>query len=83
MGKAIVASKLGQMEKILKHNETAYRVEPGNVDELTKGIVILVKNKVLRYRLGENARKEVKNYTWKQHTKRILNKSEALTGKKL
>lgn len=82
MGKAIVASRLGQIEKILKHNETAYMVEPGNVGELAKGIITLVKNKGLRDKLGENAREEVvNNYTWKNHTKRVLNKLELLFGR--
>lgn len=83
MGKAIVASRLGQIEKILRHSKTAYMVEPGNVDELVKGIITLVKNKSLRDRLRENARKEVvKNYTWKNHTKRVLNKLELLSDRK-
>lgn len=85
MGKAIVASNLGQIGKVLEDGKTAILVEPGNVDALVNGILKLAKDKNLREKLGKSARKEViKNYTWRQHTKRILNKLELLSvGKKL
>ena len=75
MGKAIVASKLGQLGKILKNNKTAILVEPGNVEQLIEGILKLVDNRKLRLKLGRNARSEVlKRYTWDSNVKKLLNK---------
>lgn len=48
MGKAIVASDLGQIGKVIKDGETAILVKPGNVEELIDGILKLVGDKDLR-----------------------------------
>jgi len=75
MGKAIVASKLGQIGRVLENNKTAVLVEPGNVGQLIEGILKLVDNKELRLKLGRNARNEVlKKYTWDRNVKKLLNK---------
>jgi len=74
MGKAIVASKLGQIGKILENNKTAVLVEPGNVEQLIEGILKLVDNKELRLKLGRKARSEVlKKYTWGRNVRKLLN----------
>jgi glycosyltransferase involved in cell wall biosynthesis len=73
MGKGIVASRLGQIGEILKHNESALLVEPGNLRELAAGIEQLAASRELRQRLGERAIKEVvANYTWKHNAERVL-----------
>jgi len=73
MGKGIVASNLGQIGKILEDQKTAILVEPGNVDQLTNGILKLANNPSLRRKLGENARKEVlEKYTWDKNIKNLL-----------
>jgi len=73
MGKGIVASNLGQIGKILENNKTAILIEPGNVNELIKGIVKLVKDKGLRQKLGNNASKKAfKKYTWDRNIEKLL-----------
>lgn len=73
MGKGIVASDLDQIGEILEHNKTGWLVEPGNAENLIKGIRELVENEHLRLMLGKNAREEVvKNYTWKGHAKKTV-----------
>lgn len=75
MGKAIVASSLDQMGRILTHKETAYLFEPGNVDELTKGLITVINDEDLRKKMGSNARKVVlEKYTWKKHVEKIMEK---------
>jgi glycosyltransferase involved in cell wall biosynthesis len=75
MGKGIVASKLGQIGEILKDDQTAILVKPGDVGDLVKGIRLLSSNSELRKRLGENAREEIiKKYTWDKHVEKILKK---------
>jgi len=73
MGKAIVASRLGQIGEVLEHKDTALLVEPGNVGELSAAIVSLVENSALRQRLGDNAREvAIQRHTWKQNAQRVL-----------
>jgi len=75
MGKGIVASDLDQIGQILKHDETAWLVKPGEVESLAEGLRVLLEDPARRLRLGEAARKEVtEKYTWKEHTRRIIEK---------
>jgi glycosyltransferase involved in cell wall biosynthesis len=79
MGKAIVASRLGQIGQVLTDQETALLVEPGNVRELVAAIEKLVESDELRTRLGAKARKvAVENYTWKHNAQRVLQAYESL-----
>jgi glycosyltransferase involved in cell wall biosynthesis len=73
MGKAIVASRLGQIGEVLDDEETALLVEPGNVKELAAAIVRVAGSSELRARLGPNAREAaVKNHTWGHNARRVL-----------
>ena len=73
MEKGIVASKLGQIGEVLKHNHNAILVEPGNVNQLAEGILKLAGDKELREKLGRRAREDViENYTWKKNAERVI-----------
>jgi|YNPNPStandDraft_1061719.scaffolds.fasta_scaffold03689_2 glycosyltransferase involved in cell wall biosynthesis len=75
MGKGIVASDLDQIGQVLNHEHSAILVKPGDVESLSAGIETLVDKPELRYKLGANARRDVvAHYTWKEHTRRILDK---------
>lgn len=75
MGKGIVASNLDQIGDVLKHDKTAWMVEPGDVQSLMGGLKTLIDDETLRKNLGQAARHEVvKNYTWKEHTRKIIEK---------
>jgi glycosyltransferase involved in cell wall biosynthesis len=79
MGKAIVASRLGQIGEVLKDRETALLVEPGNVSELTAAIVKLIESDELRMKLGAKAREVVgREYTWKHNAQRVLEAYQSL-----
>lgn len=79
MGKGIVASDLDQIGEVLEHKKTAYLVKPGDQEALVQGLKVLIDHPDLRQTLGINAREEVvKNYTWKQHTHKILEKLKEL-----
>jgi len=82
MGKAIVASRLGQIGEILKDSETAILVESGNIDRLVDGILKLVRDSHLREKLGDKAREEVvENYTWQKNIKRLIARLSPITQK--
>ena len=73
MGKAIVASRLGQIGEVLSHEETALLVQPGSKEALVAAIMDLVRSSDLRARLGANAREAaVHEHTWTHNARRIL-----------
>jgi len=73
MGKAIVASRLDQLEKVLTHNETALLVEPGDAKQLAAAIRLAAGNAGLRDRLGRQARQAaLRNHTWKANAAKVL-----------
>lgn len=73
MGKAIVASHLGQIAQVLEHERTALLVEPGNATALAAAIARLAREPELQARLGQQARQEVVGkYTWNQNAARVL-----------
>jgi len=77
MGKAIVASNLEQIGEVLEHKKTAWLVKPGNIKELTEGIIILARDKELRNMLGRNAGEvAMEKYAWDKHVLRTIEKLE-------
>lgn len=93
MERAILASDLGQQGQILKnsmridsegrissanYNEClALLLEPGSVEALVNGIMVLAADENMRCTLGSNARKEIlRNYKWSHHVSAILKKLE-------
>ena len=75
MGKGIVASDLDQIGEVLQDDHTARLVKPGDAESLMHGLKSLIDNPETRKRLGEAARREVvAKYTWKEHTRKIIEK---------
>ena len=73
LGRAIVASRVGQLAEILDDGETALLVDPGDAEALAAAIVRLAADDGLRNRLGANARKLVmERYTWERNAARVL-----------
>jgi glycosyltransferase involved in cell wall biosynthesis len=68
MGKAIVASRLGQLAEVLEHERTALLVTPGNPEELEQAILRLALNSAKREMLGAAARKAaVERHRWSRN----------------
>ncbi len=81
MGKGIVASDLEQIGEVLKHNQTAWMVKPGDVQSLKLGLKMLIDDEQRRETLGEAARREVvAKYTWTEHTRKIIDKLKERCG---
>lgn len=75
MGKAVVASDLDQLAQVLRHNDTALLVTPGDVQELINAIWLLAEDESLRKRLGQRAREvAMERHTWRQNVARVLQK---------
>jgi glycosyltransferase involved in cell wall biosynthesis len=71
-GKAIVASRLGQIEEVLEHEGSALLVEPANVEELRGALLRLIDDPRLRSELGRNAREAAAQHTWGHTARRVL-----------
>lgn len=79
MGKGIVASRLGQIGEVLRDEETALLVEPGDVEELSRAITRLAREPEMRARLGRQAREEaIRHHTWAHNAARVLQAFRAL-----
>jgi glycosyltransferase involved in cell wall biosynthesis len=73
MGKAIVASRLGQIAEVLEDEKTALLVEPGDARALAQSILRLAKERELRESLGAAARSAAtKRHTWAHNAERVL-----------
>jgi glycosyltransferase involved in cell wall biosynthesis len=59
MGKAVIASSIGGTYVLVKNEETGYLVARGDVSEIARRVLELVKDRQLGRTIGENARKFV------------------------
>lgn len=82
VGKPIIASNIGQIGEVLEHGKTGLLIEPGNYDELAKGILTLLEDEDLKTKLGMNARIEVeKKYSWECNARKIMGIYKGLISK--
>jgi len=73
MGKAIAASNLDQLAKVLSHNETAILVKPGDVNELVEAVRLLAFDARLRESLGRRAREvAIERHTWARNALNVI-----------
>jgi glycosyltransferase involved in cell wall biosynthesis len=73
LGRAIVASELGQAAEILEDGRTARLVPPADVGALAAAIDELARSPSLREELGRNARSEAEQrHTWTIRAAAIL-----------
>ena len=72
---AVVASRIGGLQEIVKDGETGLLFQPGSYTELASILDRLLDDSDLRARLGRNGRKHViENYSWD----RIIDQYEVL-----
>lgn len=71
-GRAIVASRIGQICELLEHDRTALLCDAGDPDSLANSILRMT-NDALRIRLGSAARiRAVERHTWDQVAVKII-----------
>lgn len=71
-GKAIVASRAGQIAEILEDGNNGILVPPGDVAALGDAISRLIREPAERARLGQNARQQaVEHHSWKQYATQV------------
>jgi len=72
MGKALVASNIGQIGEIVENRKDGLLITPGNKRELIESLLFLIDNEKLREKLGKNLNKKVVNYTWNVNAQKIV-----------
>jgi glycosyltransferase involved in cell wall biosynthesis len=73
MGKAIAASHLDQLAKVLTHGETAILSEPGNVNEFVAAVQLLASDAGMRECLGRQAREAaLERHTWARNVSNAM-----------
>lgn len=72
-GKAIIASRLGQISEILENGIDAILINPEKQNELRDALITLIDSEDKRTRLGNMSYNKAKQYTWERSAKSLLN----------
>ena len=71
-GKAIVASRSGQIAEVIRDGENGLLVTPGDTGELAESLLRLIRAPEERSWLGANARQQaVERHSWDQYVQRV------------
>ncbi len=71
-GKAIIATKTGQVAEVIHDGHNGLLVEAGDKNSFAEAMVNLLSDPLVRERLGQQARKQaVEQHSWKQYTKEL------------
>ncbi|MFQ5582964.1 MAG: glycosyltransferase family 4 protein [Calditrichia bacterium] len=66
-GLPVIASRIGQIAKVIRHGVNGMLYSPGNVDELVEILIQCQRAPALQKRLGESARETVlQEFTWEK-----------------
>ena len=79
-GVPILGPDMKDIREVLTHDKNALLVEPDNFNSEIKGLEVLKSDKDLRVRLGNQAKKEMKELTWTKRAQKILNFIETRSG---
>jgi glycosyltransferase involved in cell wall biosynthesis len=70
-GRPIVASDLPAIREVLRHEQNALLVPPGDATGLARGIQRLMGDRELAARLARQALSDVDDYTWDRRAARL------------
>ena len=80
-GKPIVASQIGGIPELVREGKTGLLFDPGNVDQLSDKITMLLGNRGLREAFGRKAREIVEaEYSLKAHGSALISLYDAVVG---
>ncbi len=72
-GKAVIASRIGQITEIIRDGVNGVLFDPDNFEDLQRQLFSLIENEAYRNQLGKNGRKSIiEHYTWRHTAQRIL-----------
>ena len=71
-GKPIIAPRMQSMQDLIRHGENGILTEVDDVGDLTKNILNLASNPLLRHTLGMKSREEMVRQTWSRNTDKLI-----------
>jgi glycosyltransferase involved in cell wall biosynthesis len=71
-GKAVLASDVGGLGRLVRDGETGLLTRPKSVPDLAAGLARLLEDPALRARLGEAGRERAAAFTWEKIARRYL-----------
>jgi glycosyltransferase involved in cell wall biosynthesis len=72
-GTPVICSRLGGLAEVVRHGETGFLVQPGNIGELRDRIAMVLADRRMARRLGDNARLlALEQFTWQACAQRCL-----------
>ncbi|MEB3830094.1 glycosyltransferase family 4 protein [Phormidium sp. CCY1219] len=71
-GVPIVASNLPSIREVLQHKENAWLVKPGDALALANALKTILSDRSTGEKFVENARRQVREYTWIERTQKVL-----------
>jgi len=78
-GKPVVAARATAVPEVVDHGETGLLIEPGNVQQLGESISLLLRDSVLRDRMGRAARQAVeRRFTYQKFQEKWLSVCDSL-----
>jgi glycosyltransferase involved in cell wall biosynthesis len=63
-GKPVVASNVGGIPYVVEDGKTGLLFECGNANDLAEKVIILLKNKEMREKMGKEGREKAKEFSW-------------------
>jgi glycosyltransferase involved in cell wall biosynthesis len=79
-GRPIVASDLPAIREVLRHEDNALLVQPGDPQALVAGIARIKDDAALGRRLADQARSDVRDFTWARRAERLEALFATVTG---
>lgn len=78
VGKPIVASRIGQIQEVIRDETTGLLIRPGASADLAEKIERLRQAPRLRNALGSRAAKAARHHTWEQSARRVMALADTL-----
>jgi glycosyltransferase involved in cell wall biosynthesis len=79
VGVPVIASGMGQIARIIRHEETGLLVEPGDPGALADQIERLRTDPVLRARIGAKAARHAGEFTWAGNARQVIDLARKLS----
>lgn len=80
VGKPVVASRIGQIQEVMRDGETGLLIPPGDPQALVEQIERMRWDQKLRDRLGRAAAIQARYYTWERNARQVAAIGERLLG---
>jgi glycosyltransferase involved in cell wall biosynthesis len=80
-GKPIVASRVGGIPFVVEDGETGLLFKSENVEELAEKVILLLRNKELRVKMGKAGRERAKLFTWERCAEMTVEVYKVVTEK--